>query len=99
MTSVRILRKAKDELEAAASHYEAQRIGLGTALLLAARRSLAQIQERPLSSPKERGDIRVRSVRGFPYRIYYTVRHDEVVIIAITHRRRRPGYWRQRSTR
>jgi hypothetical protein len=43
MTAVRILRKAKDEFKAVASYYEAQRIGLGAALVLAASRSLEQI--------------------------------------------------------
>ncbi|MBI3461482.1 MAG: type II toxin-antitoxin system RelE/ParE family toxin [Planctomycetes bacterium] len=33
----------------------------------------------------------------FPYRIIYEVRSDEIVILAIAHNRRRPGYWSRRA--
>ena len=33
----------------------------------------------------------------FPYRVYYRVRPDEIVIVAVGHRRQRPGFWRKRT--
>jgi toxin ParE1/3/4 len=52
----------------------------------------------------ERSDLgtpiskRLRSwgVRRFPYSIIYRVVNDELVVHAIAHQRRRPGYWRDR---
>jgi len=97
MTRVRLLRKAEEELEAAARYYEAEQAGLGAALLQEVRRTLRRIGERPLASRVERGDIRVRTVGRFPYRIYYRTGTDGVLVIAIGHRRRRPGFWTSRA--
>jgi len=96
MTQIRILREADEELRAAVQHYEAQRLGLGRALIHEVRRAYRRILERPLVSRLERGDVRVRTIGRFPYRIYYRVRDEEIVIIAIAHRRRKQGFWRGR---
>lgn len=97
MTHIRLLPEAEEELQAAARFYEALRLGLGLALLQEVRRARERIAERPRASRIERGDIRVRSILRFPYRLYYRVRADEIVIIAVGHRRRRPGFWRSRT--
>src|SRR5215207_9356807 len=96
MTHLRVLREAAEELEAIAQYYEAERLGLGRAFLVEVRRARLRIQERPLGSRIERAEVRAQSVARFPYRIYYRAREDEIVVIAIAHRRRRPGYWRAR---
>jgi plasmid stabilization system protein ParE len=33
----------------------------------------------------------------FPFRIVYRVAPDRIVVVAIAHSKRRPGYWRGRS--
>ncbi|NLB47688.1 MAG: type II toxin-antitoxin system RelE/ParE family toxin, partial [Microbacteriaceae bacterium] len=40
--------------------------------------------------------IRSKAVRGYPYRIVYTVEPDAVLILAYAHERREPGYWLHR---
>jgi plasmid stabilization system protein ParE len=97
MTRVRILREATEELRAIAEYYEAQRSGLGRAFADEVHRAQLRIQERPLASRIERGEIRVRTVARFPYRIYYRARENEILVVAIGHRRRRPGFWRSRA--
>ena len=96
MTRVRVLREAAEELRAIAQYYEAQRLGLGRAFAEEVQRAQLRIRERPLASRIERGEVRVRTVARFPYRIYYRAREDEILIIAIAHRRRRSGFWRVR---
>jgi plasmid stabilization system protein ParE len=96
MTAVRLLREAEEELRAAAKFYEAEQSGLGRALLLEVRRALRFIAEYPLAARIERAEIRVRTVARFPYRIYYRARPDEILVVAIGHRHRRPGFWRSR---
>lgn len=32
----------------------------------------------------------------FPYSVVYEVHADHIVIVAVAHQRRRPGYWRDR---
>ena len=97
MTLVRILPEAEEELRAAAANYEKQQRGLGRALLVEVRRAYQRIIELPLAARIERGEIRVRSVVRFPFRVYYRFRDEEIVIIAVGHRRRRPGFWHGRE--
>ena len=35
--------------------------------------------------------------RRFPFRIVYRIAHDRIVVVAIAHGKRRPGYWRDRA--
>lgn len=97
MTRIRLLPEAEEELRAAARFYEALQPGLGLALLQEVRRAREHIAGQPKASRVERGDIRVRSVLRFPYRLYYRIRPDEIVIVAVGHRRRSPGFWRNRT--
>ena len=96
MTAVRLLPEAEEELRAAAKFYETEQSGLGRALLQEVRRALRFIGERPLTARIERAEIRVRTIARFPYRVYYRARPDEILVVAIGHRHRRPGYWRSR---
>jgi plasmid stabilization system protein ParE len=96
MTAVRLLPEAEEELRVAARFYEAEQSGLGRALLQEVRRALRLIAEHPLAARMERAEIRVRTIARFPYRIYYRARPDEILVVAIGHRHRRPGYWRSR---
>lgn len=36
------------------------------------------------------------AIRGYPYRIVYTVEPDAILILAYAHERREPGYWLHR---
>jgi len=93
MTPIRLLREAEEELRIAAQFYEEAQPGLGQALIDEVRRAKDLIAAHPLAARIERGEIRVRSIARFPYRLYYRVRAEEIVVIAIGHRRRRPGFW------
>jgi plasmid stabilization system protein ParE len=97
MTPIRLLPDAVEELRAAAKFYEAEQQGLGQALMEEVRRACQFIAEQPLAARVERGDIRVRTIARFPYRIYYRASANEILVVAIGHRRRRPGFWRTRS--
>lgn len=93
---MRLLPDAEEELRDAAQYYEAEQQGLGRALIQEIRRTCQLIAERPQAARIERDEIRVRAIARFPYRIYYRANNDEILIIAIGHRRRRPGFWRNR---
>lgn len=97
MSRLRFLAEAQEELRAAAMFYEAEQPGLGFALIREVRRVLAIIADKPLAARVERNEIRIRSLARFPYRIYYRASTDDVLIVAVGHRRRRPGYWRTRD--
>lgn len=97
MTRVRFLPEAAEELHAAAQFHEQLHPGLGQALLQEVRLAAERIAENPKAAGIERGDLRVRSIPRFPYRIYYRVRAGEPVVMAVGHRRRKPGFWRYRT--
>lgn len=59
-------------------------------------RVYALISENPyLGSPKEDG-TRGWVLDGFEYTIYYVIKPDRILVAAVAHQSRRPGYWRKR---
>jgi plasmid stabilization system protein ParE len=77
MTPMRLLPEAEEELRAAAEFYEAEQKGLGRALIQEVRRAYQFIAEQPLAGRVERGEVRVRTIARFPYRIY-RAKADEI---------------------
>lgn len=91
------------ELEAgdAVIWYESQRQNLGSEFEAEFERSLTRIRTMPEScSPLEyyRGPLNIRRtrIRRFPYMVVFQLRSDEVLIVAVSHSRRRPLYWLDR---
>ncbi|MGL5861591.1 MAG: type II toxin-antitoxin system RelE/ParE family toxin [Phycicoccus sp.] len=40
--------------------------------------------------------VRSRRVAGFPYRLVYLVTATDLIVVALAHEKRKPGYWRER---
>ena len=91
--------EAEAEFAEAVRWYEAQRPGLGTEFLAEVRRARKLIQKHPtIGSPlrgARRGERRLM-VKRFPYQVIYYVRTYDIVIVALAHTKRRPGYWKTR---
>ncbi|HEV7515599.1 MAG TPA: type II toxin-antitoxin system RelE/ParE family toxin, partial [Thermoanaerobaculia bacterium] len=66
---------------------------LRTRFLLAVEEALEQLLAHPEAAKVVRGDVRRKPLRRFPYGLLYTIRNDEVRILAVMHQRRRPFYW------
>ncbi len=96
MIAVRFHPKASEELEAAASYYDAKRSGLGALFLVEAKKTRDRIVELPAAAREVRDSIRRRSIHRFPYFLYYSVEESEILVIAMAHKRRRPEYWEKR---
>src|SRR5688500_6837109 len=97
MIAHRYLPLAREELNEAASFYEARVAGLGVAFLDDVDRSIEMMCENPRIGAAAGRTFRKIHVRRFPYSIIYALRDEEVVIVAIAHQRKRPGYWRRRQ--
>lgn len=93
MVGYRFLPQAREELAAAVAFYEAESPGLGQDLAREARRLCSRILESPSAGAEVRSGIRRRLLRRFPYAILYGIYDGDLVIVAIAHQRRRPGYW------
>jgi plasmid stabilization system protein ParE len=55
--------------------------------------ALTTISENPLMCPSYIGGTRRCVLRRFPFSIIYRVKESNIVIVAVAHGRRRPGYW------
>lgn len=92
---LRIHPEARRELTGAFDWYEAQRTGLGRELLAELDAAFAAIIHQPLASGAWSARPRFRRfvLRRFPYILFYRLDSEEVVVVAIAHAKRRPGYW------
>ncbi len=96
MTPTRFLLPAELEMLEAALHYETQVEGLGTAFLAKVESAVRDIAERPEAWPSVGNGICKRLLYRFPYAVLYRTDPMEIVIVAVMHQRRRPGYWLDR---
>ena len=96
MTSIVFLTPAEEEMLEASQYYERQAHGLGHDFLAEVQRVVHSVVEDPHVGTIVRQPIRRRLIRGFPFGILYRVDAHEIVIIAVMHLSRRPGYWADR---
>ena len=101
MRRYRFLREALEEYEDAVSYYERARSGLGDTFVREVERVIELTLEFPemgapvADTPPELG-VRRRLVRRFDVEIDYLVAGDTIVVLAVFHCKRRPGYWKDR---
>ena len=90
------LEDALIEAEEAARWY-AQRSPTAAAGFASELEAAAQaITETPNTWPAYDHDTRRFLLRRYPYSLIYRVETARLVIVAVAHGRRRPGYWKQR---
>jgi toxin ParE1/3/4 len=89
---------AAEELAAAVRWYEQRRSGWGGKMFDAVTHAIEQIQAHPQIGTTRFSRVSVRQfrVQGFPYRVAYRLREDEIYVVAVAHTSRRPGYWKGR---
>jgi ParE-like toxin of type II ParDE toxin-antitoxin system len=83
------------ELLAAVEHYEAERPGLGGEFLDAVDLAIVAIKEAPTRWPRIDQHARRYRLDRFPYHLVYDIKESVVVIIAVAHQHREPGYWKR----
>jgi len=84
------------EYEEAARHYAACKAGLELRFIGAVEQAIHLILDAPDKWGIFEEDIRRCLTRIFPYAILYTVEPDHVLIVAVMHSHREPGYWQNR---
>ena len=87
---------AEAEFDGAAVWYDGQRAGLGDDFVAEVQQVLDTIANQPERYPVASGDVREAPVSRFPYCIYYRVKPDKVVVIAVFHSARDPTIWQGR---
>jgi toxin ParE1/3/4 len=92
------LTAAVRELEHAVDYYQLQGgNALGERFLAQLHAAIELIAAHPaLGSPTSHGLRQVR-LKRFPFSVVYGVRGQSLVVVAIAHHRRKPGYWAHRQ--
>lgn len=88
--------EALAEFEEAARYFSAQRTGLELRFIESVENAIARILDAPLRHRIFQGEVRRCLTHVFPYAVLYTLEPDYVLIVAVMHCRREPGYWRKR---
>jgi plasmid stabilization system protein ParE len=98
---IRLLKGAESDMRTAAAWYEKRQAGLGEGFLQELTRRLKDVELQPRQFGREEchrteRDVRFCRLGRFPYRIVFEIREPWIVILAVAHARRRPGYWKRR---
>ena len=91
--------EARLEYREAAVFYETRRKGLGASFTREIETSIGRILEAPERCRLVEQDVRRCLAHVFPYGVFYTVEPDFVLVVAVAHGSRRPGYWQDRLSR
>lgn len=84
------------EYREAAVFYDARRPGLGAAFTIEIEAAIQKILEALECWRFVEQDVRRCLAHTFPYGILYTIEDSFILIIAVAHGSREPGYWRHR---
>lgn len=96
MTHARFHDAARLEFLDSVAYYENVQVGLGERFRLSVLSAVELAASLPLAgSPHKYGTRRVFP-KKFPFSVVYFVGVDEIVIFAVAHFKRKPGYWKGR---
>ena len=88
--------EALEEYEEAARYFAERQAGLELRFIESVENAIVRILESPHAWRVFDGEIRRCLTHVFPYAVLYTVEPEYVLIIAVMHCSREPGYWRHR---
>ena len=86
---VTIRPNAEADLHEAHAWYESQRAGLGDELLDEIRHAVQRLETDPEHRPFYYRDFRRLLTRRFPYKLFYRIEGDRVIVFRILHAKRK----------
>jgi toxin ParE1/3/4 len=87
---------ARNEFEVAYNWYRRRSEAVAQRFLLDVEQALERVSEEPNLGPPYINSCCRFVCRRFPFLIVYRVRGSALLVVAVAHGRRRPGYWRHR---
>jgi len=90
---------ARSEFLAAVEYYEKCQTGLGRRFRNEVEAAVNKIVETPFRYRVLHPPFRRCLLGSFPYAIIFAIEPENILIIAVSHTKKRPGYWRKRSKR
>ena len=99
MIGYRFLYPAEEEMTEASLFCEAASLGLGNNFLDDVQRVVDSLREHPSLGHRVDRNLRRMLLHRFPFSLIYSVEADAILIVAVAHYGRRPGYWQNRVDR
>lgn len=91
-------RLAAREYRLAREWYASRSARVGSRFIAAVGDAIDRVEQSPDSLAHLIGPYRWVRVRGFPYLLVFREQSPErILVVAVAHARRRPGYWRRRG--
>lgn len=90
---LRFLLLAQRELDDAVAWYNEQAAGSGQEFLYELDRATRRAVAFPMSCPEVEPGLRRCLLARFPYGIIYGVDRETIIVVAVAHLHREPGYW------
>ena len=88
---------ARAELRAARNWYDERSPLSAFAFAQTVQNAISRIRDAPNTFPLANHGTRKFVLQRFPFNIFYLIRKDGIVIVAVSHQKRRPGYWSSRA--
>ena len=88
---------ARAELRAARNWYHERSPLSAFAFAQTVNNAISRIREAPNSFALAEHGTRKFILQRFPFNIFYRTGEIEIVIVAVAHQKRRPGYWSNRA--
>ena len=87
---------ALTEYSEAVKYYAEQNVNLAQKFIDKVESAVYLIRDSPKLFPTIDGDVRRCLTQKFPYVILYTIEADFILILAVMHCKKKPGYWKSR---
>ena len=89
---------AEADVAEAAHWYDERQLGLGDKFVREVDQAIARVIENPLAFPVilRRHEVRRALTKRFPYRIFFSLKSDTVVVHAVLHGHRDDRHWKGR---
>ena len=65
----------------------------------AVKQTIDVLRQQPLIGQEVGAGLRKALTHTFPFTLIYSPEEKEILIVAVAHQRRKPGYWRERVGR
>lgn len=86
--------EALTEYAESVKYYADNDINLAQAFINTVEDAIFRIRESPNRYPKIEANIHRCLTKKFPYAILYTINQESILILAVMHCNRQPGYWK-----
>lgn len=89
-------KEAEFDIDEHFNFYEEKRDGLGHDFLLCVEEALDKLQRNPVIYRKIYNDLRRIPIRRFPYRAFFFIQGQQIIVTAVFHARKDPTSWGSR---